>query len=251
MAEKGGVLDVMLKQVTIGVHEAPSYTQLNLGEYINLIVTDTGHGIDSENLSRIFEPYFTTKKVGEGTGMGLSTVLGIDKDHGGDIKKYSEPGVGTSFHLLFPISQKEADQPTTKTEHLPRGNEQIFFIDNEKQVIEAGRDMLEGLGYQIEAISNPIDALEIFKKKPEKYDLVLSDITMPKMTGDKLTIEIKKIRPDIPIILSSGFSSIVDNNRLSQIGVSEMLTKPVTFSELAVAVRRVLDEVIGRTTTKP
>ena len=174
--------------------------------------------------------------------MGLSTVHGIVKDHGGSIKVYSEPGVGTTFLVFLPLDETPPDHAAGSTEQPPRGNEHVLFVDDEKLLIEIGKELLEGLGYVVETRASSIDALEAFRIRPEKYDLIISDMTMPKITGDILAMEIHTIRPDIPVILCSGFSSRLDAENLKRAGVSKVLMKPVTLNDLAFAVRAVLDE---------
>ena len=242
MEKEGGVLEVALAPATISAHDASNYPDIKPGQYLKLIVSDTGHGMAPGTIARIFDPYFTTKEKGVGTGMGLSTVHGIVKDHGGSIKVYSEPGVGTTFQVFFPMADTAPDHSSLSVVDLPRGKERILYVDDEILLIEIGKELLQGLGYAVETRASAIDALEAFRIHPEKYHLVISDMTMPKMTGDQLAVEIKKIRPDIPIILSSGFSARIDSQRLARIGVSEMLMKPVTLYDLAKTVRRVLDE---------
>jgi len=243
MEKNGGSIDVDLGPVTISGKDASHYPDLEPGPYLKLTVTDTGQGIPPELLPKIFDPYFTTKKIGEGSGLGLSTVHGIVKDHGGSIKVYSELNRGTTFQIFLPTS---ATKPET-TEHavtkLPRGTERILLVDDELFLLEIGKELLEGLGYRVETRASPVDALEAFRIHPEKYDLIVSDLTMPKITGDALAVNIKRIRPDIPIILCTGFSTRLNIEKMVSSGIAKVLVKPVTYGDLASSIRIALDEV--------
>ena len=173
--------------------------------------------------------------------MGLSTVHGIVKDHGGSIKVYSEPSRGTSFHIFFPVVEFKTEKTDNSVEQLPHGTDTILFVDDEKLLLEIGKELLESLGYRVETRVSSIDALEAFKVHPAKYDLIVSDMTMPKMSGEHLAVEIKKIRPDVPIILCTGYSTRLNSENLLKIGVVKVLMKPLTMNELAVNVRLALD----------
>lgn len=238
--QESGSIDVDLITVTIGPQDRIVYPDLDLGEYLNLIITDTGEGIPPELLSRIFDPYFTTKNSGEGTGLGLSTVHGIVKDHGGSVRVYSEQNRGTSFQVLLPKVILNPQINDHSLDQLPRGTETILFVDDEKLLLEIGKELLENLGYRVETRASSIDALAAFKVHPAKYDLIVSDMTMPKMSGENLAIEIKKIRPSIPIILCTGFSTRLNSEQLQLMGVVKILMKPVTMRDLAVNVRSAL-----------
>jgi PAS domain S-box-containing protein len=242
MADEGGLLQIKLGSITIRIQDSPMFSGIQPGEYIKLAISDTGPGIDPNIIDRIFDPYFTTKQAGEGTGMGLSTVHGIVRDHGGSIKVYSEPGVGTTFQVLLPVADKVSEISLKAVESFPRGNECILLVDDEEPIIDIGKQFLTELGYTVEARASSIDAIEAFQAQPERYDLVISDMTMPKITGDKLAMKIKEIRPDTPIILCSGFSKTIDAVTLKIIGVKEVLMKPVTLDDMAHKVRKVLDE---------
>lgn len=240
MEKQGGILEVSVIYVEFHSELETAYYDLKPGCYLQLSVTDTGCGMDSETISRIFEPYFTTRETGEGTGMGLATVHGIVKDHGGSINVYSEPGTGSSFHLFFPVTKYDIDSMPVETESLPVGNERILFIDDEEFLIEIGESMLNYLGYKVESTTLPDYALKKFSKDPARYDLVISDITMPKMTGKKLAEKIHEIRPDIPVILCTGFNRDITPEK-KILGIRSILLKPFTLKNLAVTVREVLD----------
>ncbi len=241
MKSTGGLLDVSLTSVTILDQDAKSHPGMNPGHYVKLSISDNGCGISPEMINRIFEPYFTTRPTGEGTGLGLSTVHGIIKDHGGYLKVYSEVGVGTTFNIFLQAADTEAESVAPKDEKLPTGNECILLVDDEKALIDLGRDLLERLGYRVETRASSLDAIEAFRTNPPKYDLVISDVTMPKMTGDEMARQMKVIRPDIPIILCSGFSNRIHAQTIDALGISAILMKPVIYAELAHAVRQAID----------
>jgi signal transduction histidine kinase/CheY-like chemotaxis protein/streptogramin lyase len=241
MKEKGGTLEVNLDKVVLDEETAAREHNIKPGPYLRLTVSDTGYGIPKAVMKRIFEPYFTTKKTGEGTGMGLAVVHGIVKSHGGDISVYSEPGKGTTFHVFLPEIETQVKTESPLKEKPPGGSERILLVDDEASLAEIGTQILERLGYEVEGISNPIDALETFREKPNQYHLVISDLTMPHMTGIQLAREIKKINPDIPVILCSGHSAPLTGEQIKTLGISDFIMKPIVKSELAQVVRRVLD----------
>jgi len=231
-----------LTAVSVHSPTATRHAKLCSGKYLQVSVADTGCGIAQDFIDRIFDPYFTTKPVGEGTGMGLSTVHGIVKDHGGGIKVSSELGIGTVFDIYLPTANSSVHASAGKTENLPEGNERILFVDDEKVLLDIGRDLLRRLGYRVATRASSLDAVEAFRANPLKYDLVVSDMAMPKMDGMQLARAIKSIRPDLPVILCSGFSERFGSMPLEDIGVEAILMKPMAYSELANTVRRVLDE---------
>jgi two-component system, cell cycle sensor histidine kinase and response regulator CckA len=236
-----GMLDVNLKAISLLDQDTQSHPDMNPGNYIMLSISDNGCGISPDIINRIFDPYFTTKPTGEGTGLGLSIVHGIVKDHGGCIKVYSEVGVGTTFHVFLPAADTATETVAKQAEQLPTGNECILLVDDEKALIDLGRDLLERLGYRVETRASSIDAIEAFRTNSQKYNLVISDITMPKMTGDEMARQMKAIRPDIPIILCSGFSDRIHAQTMKTIGIRAVLMKPVLYADLAHTVRQVLE----------
>lgn len=241
MKTTGGMLDVNLTAVDIWEQDAKSYPGMHPGSYLKLSIGDNGCGIPPHVIDRIFEPYFTTKPIGEGTGLGLSTVHGIIKDHGGCIKVYSEMGIGTTFHVFLPAAFTAAETASQQAEPLPMGNECILLVDDEKTLIDLGQDLLQRLGYWVETRASSIDAIEAFRSNSRKYDLVISDMTMPKLTGDEMARQMKAIRPDIPIILCSGFSDRIHAQTMEAIGINALLMKPVVYADLAHTVRQTLD----------
>jgi PAS domain S-box-containing protein len=237
----GGVIVVTLKNVELGENVTAQYPDLNSGRYVNLTISDTGHGIPKEETDRIFDPYFTTKEMGKGTGMGLAVVHGIVKEHNGIITVESELGKGTMFSIFFPVVEKEAVVETETDEELPIGDERILFIDDEESIVKLGHQRLERLGYKVKSTTNPIEALDLFRSEPDQFDLVITDQTMPKMTGENLVKEILNIRPDIPTILCTGFSEKIDEKKAKEIGTTEYIEKPLDKLDFASKVRNVLD----------
>ncbi len=243
MKENGGLLNIELKNVVLETDEA-SLIHLEPGTYQQLIVSDTGTGINKDIIERIFEPYFTTKEAGEGTGMGLAVIYGIVKNHGGSINVYSEPGKGTAFNVYFPVLDGGMTDSISIQDKvsLTGNNERILFVDDEIQLADLGTRMLEKLEYRVEKITSSIEALEVFKANPDKFDMIITDMTMPNMTGVKLAAEIHKIRPDIPIILCTGFSNGINKSNHLEKGISALVMKPVVKSELSKVIREVLDK---------
>ena len=244
MENDGGVLEVNLATMDREAATPPHDLDLDSETYVRLEVSDTGHGVDPSHLDQIFEPYFTTKPLGKGTGMGLAVVHGIVKSHGGVIEVHSEPGKGTRFVLLFP----RVDQPGSQgvapasVEELPVGTESILVVDDETVLTSMLRTMLEHLGYSVTTDNSPIAALKLFSERADEIDMVITDQTMPMLTGDGLARELLKLRPDVPIILTTGYSERISEEKAKAMGIKELLMKPVGLRALAVTVRRVLDE---------
>ena len=242
MREKGGILEVSLVQEDLDIEAAAQYADLNPGSYLKLIVKDNGSGIDDKTMGNIFEPYFTTKRIGEGTGMGLALVHGIVKSYGGDITVESELGEGTTFEVYLPRIEKEAASIPEPSVQLPKGSERVLFVDDEKVSMDVMKAMLENLGYKVTARTSSIEALEAFKNEPNGFDLVITDMTMPNMTGKELAKEIMSIRSGMPIILCTGFSEQIDKVRAKEMGISAYLMKPIVMSDIADTIREVLDK---------
>jgi CheY-like chemotaxis protein len=240
MEEDGGVLEVSLDGVTLDELMAQSY-EISSGRYVKLTVNDTGHGIDPEIKDRIFDPYFTTREVGKGSGMGLAVVHGIVTNHDGAISVDSEIGKGATFNIFLPIVEREPIPEIRIDEDLPTGKERILFVDDEVSIVRMSRQRLKRIGYKVASTTSPIEALDLFRLKPDQFDLVITDLTMPKMTGDKLVKEILNIRPDMPIIICTGFSEKMDGEKAREIGASGYLEKPHEKRDLAKMVRKVLD----------
>jgi PAS domain S-box-containing protein len=242
MRDTGGILTVDLHNVDLHIRETTQYPELNPGPYVKLSISDTGHGMDSATMERIFDPYFTTKEQDKGTGMGLAVVHGIIKGHGGGIHVQSEPGEGTRFDILFPIMGKQTESETEELKALPTGKEHILLIDDEETLIDLGKNMLKKLGYKVETRTSPVEALEVFRAAPQEFDLVISDMTMPGMTGDILASELMEIRSDIPLIICTGYSERIDEQRAMNIGIKGLMMKPFTIRRLSRMIRDVLDQ---------
>jgi nitrogen-specific signal transduction histidine kinase len=243
MEEMGSVLQVRLSSVELDETALEELPELKAGKYVRLTVSDTGEGIKREIIHKIFDPYFTTKAVGKGTGMGLAIVHGIVKEHGGAITVYSEPGQGTTFHVFFPKIESGSEKQTVEFEELPRGNERILFVDDEKSLARLGKQMLERLGYEVDSRTSPLETLTAFRDHPDKFDLVITDMTMPQMLGDVLAKQVMEIRPGIPVILCTGFSYRIDEEKASAMGIKGFIMKPLAMRELAKTVREILDSV--------
>jgi PAS domain S-box-containing protein len=242
MSEKGGVMEVTLSALELDMREVAAYPGLKPGSFIKLTVSDTGHGMDRNIIERIFDPYFTTKEKGMGTGLGLAVVHGIVKSHGGTITVQSEKGKGSVFQVFFPAIETKVVHESEALESLCTGNERILFVDDEKALVDLGKQMLETLGYQAECRTNSIEALESFRTQPDQFDLVITDMTMPNMTGERLAKEMMEIRPDIPIILCTGYSERITREKAIEMGIKEFVLKPFEINHLASIIRRVLDK---------
>lgn len=243
MRKEGGQLTVTLLEKKITAQDRLQNPKLNQEVYLCLTVQDTGLGMDEVTLERIFEPYFTTKKAGEGTGLGLPIVHGIVTSCEGHIQVQSTPGVGTSFTIYLPEVTDDVSFADNNVKKLmPQGKENVLVIDDEIAIVELEKEMLEKLGYTVETCTDSSKALDIFRKKAGIFDLVITDQTMPKKTGAELSHELLQIRPDIPIILLTGFSEIISEEQIKSIGIKRYLKKPMVMEEFAETVRQVLDE---------
>ncbi len=244
MRDKGGVLGVELKEVEIEKGDLKvSALHLTPGPYLVLKVSDTGCGMDQVTKERIFEPYFTTKEKGEGSGLGLAVVHGIIKSHQGHISVYSEPGEGTAFQVYLPIIRSATIVSEVKSaDVVASGHESILIVDDEPSIVEVEQKMLEGFGYQVTAVTSCKEALEEFCPRPEKFDLIITDMTMPYMTGQELAQRCFEVRADIPIILCTGFSELINKEKAKAVGFREFIMKPIVLKEMARVVRKVLDE---------
>lgn len=244
MPETGGTLAISLKDMEISKDVIIPGQVITPGEYLQLEVSDTGHGMDEETKEKIFEPYFTTKEVGEGTGLGLAVVHGIVKSHNGFINVYSEPGVGTTFHVYLPVFNEKLAPlgPTAPKEPIKGGSERIMFVDDEEKIANIVHEVLTKYGYKVTLCTNGAQALQEFEKEPDQYDLVITDMSMPHMNGVELTKRILKLRPHFPVILCSGFSELINKEKADAMGVN-YIQKPVVMSELVRTVRKTLNEI--------
>jgi PAS domain S-box-containing protein len=235
-----GTIEITFIEETLDQKSAAIHPDLKPGKYIVLKVRDNGPGIPPGVIERIFDPFFTTKETGKGTGMGLAVVHGIVKSHGGAISVESQAGAGSTFAVYFPALAKETARLEDATEPIPCGAGRILFVDDEETLTSMGQLMLKRLGYEADIRTSSLDALDAFRANPLKYDLVITDYTMPGMTGMALSEELLKIRPDIPIILCTGYSEITTPEKAKAAGIRELIMKPVVLQQLAQAINKVL-----------
>ncbi|MFW5775113.1 MAG: ATP-binding protein, partial [Chitinivibrionales bacterium] len=212
------------------------------GFYSVISVIDNGIGIPEHVLSHIFEPYYTTKPVGEGTGMGLAVVFGIVMDHGGNIQVYSTPGKGTEFRIMLPKSDSEPIAETKESRRICGGNERILFVDDEVVLCEMFKEMLTNLGYKVSVCTDSKEAFEVFRQSPHDFDLVITDQTMPELTGLELSEMLLQIRKNIPVILCTGYSKLVDKQSAHRAGIKAFCTKPLRMNDIAYHIRLILDK---------
>jgi PAS domain S-box-containing protein len=244
MRGRGGVLGVAMAPVELGQADVANKMALKPGNYVRLSISDTGSGIAPEILEHIFEPYFTTKKKGEGTGLGLSVVHGIVQGLGGHVSVYSEPGQGTTFHVYLPVLPSQTDIPpvgAVTEAQIPTGTERVLLLDDEKGVVATEQRILTGLGYTVRGFTSCTEAMDEFLRHSDAYDLIITDMNMPKISGAELAEAVRAVRPDIPIIMCTGFSEIMNEEKARQLGINRLIMKPLTLKELAQNVRGVLD----------
>jgi signal transduction histidine kinase/ActR/RegA family two-component response regulator len=242
MQETGGKLEVSLKEIHISYEQSIERVGMKVGKHIELQVKDSGHGMEPQVMERIFEPYYTTKAQGKGTGLGLSVIHGIVKSHVGDITVSSLPGQGATFKVYLPIIDElevkiETDEPAIAI----NGKERILLIDDEEQIIDIEQQILERLGYHVTPKTDSQEALEEFAAQPDRFDLVITDMTMPKMTGDQLARRMMDIKPQIPVILCTGFNETISEEKALAMGIDKFVMKPIVKDELASTIRTVLD----------
>jgi signal transduction histidine kinase/ActR/RegA family two-component response regulator len=239
MREKGGILTIGLSDFCVSTWNETD--RIKPGFYMKLIVADTGSGIPRDIVDKVYDPFFTTKKLGEGTGLGLSVVHGIVRDSNGYITVQSEPGKGSIFTVYFPKLSEEAKTPALTDDEIPTGQERILFIDDEEALVEMGEAILAELGYEVTSRMSSTEALSLFKEDPHRFDLVITDQTMPDATGIDLAKEILALRRDMPIIMCTGFSHLVDAGTAKAAGIRAFAMKPLTKQEIARIIRQVLD----------
>ena len=241
MRDQPGILKVEVGVLAVDEAMAKINPDLRPGQYVKLSVSDTGGGMDAATLARIFDPFFTTKAVGKGTGLGLAVVHGIMKSHEGAITVYSHPGQGTIFNLYFPVLEAEATVGKISVKAIPRGaGEQILFVDDEAPLATLGKQILDRLGYRVTALTSSLGALAAVRAEPEKFDLVITDLSMPAMDGIKLGGELLQLRPRLPVILTTGFSGFMTSEKVRELGFRELMGKPCTVQTLGETVHRVL-----------
>ena len=241
MRETGGFLEIDISQAAFAAEDSLPLPDMQPGAYVVLTVSDTGCGMEPKIIDRIFDPFYTTKGQGEGTGLGLSVVHGIIKSHGGYITVRSESGKGSTFQVYLPKSETQVSKIITGALPVKGGKERVLFVDDEDILVDLGNERLMKLGYDVIATTSSIEALELFKKEPHKIDLVITDYTMPHLTGIDLATELLRVRADIPIILCTGHSDDVSPEIIKAAGIRELLMKPQSRDEIAQAIRRVLD----------
>lgn len=240
--QNGGSISLTLKEVDVKAPDAIQST-LEPGRYALLSVSDTGCGIEPSAMEKIFDPYYTTKKQGKGTGLGLAVVYGIVKDYHGDIKVYSKPGKGSAFNVYLPLMEASySDTAIKQYEPYETGTEKILLVDDERPIVELERQVLERLGYQITTRVSSVEALEAFKAKPDAFDLVITDMSMPHMTGVQFAKRLIALNPNIPVIICTGFSEGLTYEKAAAMGIKGFLMKPIVKSEMAQMIRKVLDE---------
>jgi signal transduction histidine kinase/ActR/RegA family two-component response regulator len=242
MMKSGGTLDVRLESVKLDQRTAEKIPNLKKGSYIRLTISDTGHGMDIKTKERIFEPFFTKKEVGSGSGLGLSVVHGIISNYGGAIVVESSPGKGSAFIIYLPKYAGEHLEPDKLSKKLLKGDEYILFVDDEPEITFMGKKMLENLGYKVTISSNSLSALEEFNSRPSKYSLLVTDQNMPNMTGTELASRMKSIQPDLKVIIITGYSDTLSEEALEKSGVTEVILKPMILDDFSKVIRRVLDK---------
>jgi PAS domain S-box-containing protein len=243
MKDDGGTLEVSLERVQLDKKDVKG-KDLQPGPYLKLTVKDTGCGIPAKDLDRIFDPYFTTRKKEEGTGLGLAVVQGIARKHGGEITVKSKVGKGSTFSVYLPVAPgKEGETGDIQLLEAPHGSAHILFVDDEKGLVESGRLQLEKLGYSVAARTSSVEALEYFKKNHRHVDLLLTDLTMPNMTGWQLADKARKIKPGLHVVLVTGFSESIDDEHLKNFGIDALVMKPFVRKDIAETIRNVLEGI--------
>ncbi|HSF09284.1 MAG TPA: ATP-binding protein, partial [Nitrospirales bacterium] len=243
MRQEGGILDLTLTSIELTPISVVEFPSLKPGTYLQLTIRDTGQGIPAHVLERIFEPFFTTKDSGEGTGLGLAVVHGVIVGHGGHISVSSTLGQGTTFTILLPRLNVVLPAPPDQAEEWPTGVGRVLFVDDEEMLARWGEQLLTHLGYAVVAKTNPHEAIDLFRKNADQFDLVVTDQTMPAMSGEVFARTLLEIREDIPIILCTGFSHNMTAEKAEQAGLSAFLMKPVNAAVLANTVKNVLEEI--------
>jgi len=246
MEESGGTLEVSLREIGVNPGDTLAGQECRPGKYLRLVVSDTGCGMDKVTRERIFEPYFTTKEQGKGTGIGLALVHGIVKGHGGYLSVHSEPGQGTTFSLYFPVCCEAGGQLLmTMDTSIPRGSERMLLVDDEEDVLKMLKEMSEHLGYQVTAVSDSTEAYAIFSASPDDFDLVVTDQTMPGLTGVAMARKIFALKPGMPIIICTGFSEALTDGKAMELGLAGYIMKPVVMGDFSRVVRRALEGGAG------
>ncbi|MBT8338939.1 MAG: response regulator [Desulfatitalea sp.] len=242
MDSDGGTLTVKISDVHMEKFDNILHQAFEPGDYLKITVSDTGVGIASDKLEKIFDPYFTTKGIGEGSGLGLSVVLGIVRNHCGEIEVSSMVGQGTTFAVYLPLSAQQSASEVAIFDKLPAGTERILFIDDEQSIAQMSQQRLSLLGYRVTAVNSSMEALRQFTETPACADLVITDMNMPHMSGEQLAMKLKQIRPDLPIILCTGYSHKISEDKANRIGINAFLMKPISMRKMAETIRKVLED---------
>lgn len=245
MSNDGGILSVGLSTVEVGQDPIFHMDEIQNGSYAKISVSDTGHGIPKEYIDRIFDPYFTTKEVGQGSGIGLSVVHGIVKSNNGAISVDSTVGKGTTFTIFFPLVKETPEIEEESIVATPEGKEHILFVDDEEMIVEIVEDMLGSLGYHVTGKSSSKEALALFESRPDDFDLVISDMSMPEMTGERLAEKIMQIRPGTPFILCTGFTDTMTDEKLKALGIRSVVMKPIIKNAFSREIRNIMDDVVA------
>lgn len=247
MANKGGILEVRLDALVLNPKKIKANANVKKGNYVRLTISDTGVGMDKQTINRIFEPFFTNKEVGSGSGLGLSVVHGIVNNYNGAIQVQSEPGKGTIFMIYIPQHSAQGSEDDQVTETTKKGSENILFVDDEKEITYMGKKMLESLGYTVDIRTDGFSALHEIQSHKLKYDLLVTDQNMPKMLGTDLVKRAKKIRPDLKVILITGYEDSIKEGSISEYDIAEIIMKPLILSEFSKTIRNVLDTIATQT----
>ncbi|MFP3982463.1 MAG: ATP-binding protein, partial [Desulfurivibrionaceae bacterium] len=242
MEDEGGRIEIILQAVALGRDDCHNLPDLSPGKHILLSVSDSGKGMEKEVVDRIFAPFFTTREKGQGTGMGLTVVHGIVTGNNGAINVESEPGKGTTFRIYFPVVEDGASKPEKPAiANLPTGDERIIYVDDETEVVSMARRLLEYLGYEVTTFTDSEEALKAFRQAPEDYDLLITDQIMPRLTGDELSRRVLEIRPNLPVVLCTGYREKISETEMKNIGLKTIIYKPLTLQQLGNTVRNVID----------
>jgi len=241
IGSRAGIIDVSLANTYL--EPSPAHPDIKAGQYLKLMVKDTGQGITKEVMDRIFEPFFTTKDAGKGSGMGLAVVHGILKHHGGAITIESEQGKGSQVTVYLPITDEKLQTQTLATDRAQsvKGTGKVLLVDDEDMILSSLQNALKRIGYEVVALKDSREAYEVFLKEPSAFDLVITDLTMPQITGVELANKLMDIRSDIPIILCTGFNDVIDEEKAKSMGIRELLLKPASTNELKTAIGRALE----------
>ncbi len=242
MRDQTGVIEVNMETIQLDRQSSMRHQELKPGNYAKLTIRDSGEGIEPELIDRVFDPYFTTKDIDKGLGMGLAVVLGVVNNHDGAINIESVVGKGTTVEVLFPLIKEQALVSTETTDTPSTGAERILFVDDEASLVKMATLMLERSGYEVEGKTSSIEALKVFRDNPERFALVITDMSMPDMAGDRLAQEINRVRPNMPIILCTGYSDNIDEDRALELGINSFVMKPISKADLTKTVRNVLGE---------